>query len=165
MYGHRRTNHVIPISRQNRTTFLGFLQRIESGGATSPMVWNLCLSVASHRWRKCDKSSSSTPHRGHILSVSWTLPRYAARCFEWPLLRRANMTSSFLESPSGRLGGLAYTPEARAEMTMLPLTLLAIAERADSKLIGAKQGRAKPATCEAASLATWSALSFPKRPT
>ena len=49
------------------------------------------------------------------------------------------MTSSFLESPSGRLG-LAYTPEARAEMTMFPLTLLAIAERADSKLIGTKQG-------------------------
>ena len=50
------------------------------------------------------------------------------------------MTSSFLESPSGRLGGLAYTPEARAEMTMLPLTLLAIAERADSKLIGVPLG-------------------------
>ena len=53
-----------------------------------------------------------------------------------------------------------YTSEAHAEMTMFPLTLLTIAERADSKDIGAKEDRTRPVPCKAASLAAWSALHF-----
>ena len=141
-------NHAIPRSRQNHTTFFGSLERIESGGAAFPMANDLHPFVASHLWRKWPKSSSSTLHHGHILSNPWTLPWYAAKCFEWPPLRQDNVTSFFLESPSGQLGGLVYTSEAHAEMTMFPLTLLAIVERADSKDIGTKEDRTRPVPCK-----------------
>ena len=59
----------------------------------------------------------------------------------------------------------AYTNEAHAEMTMFPLTLLVVAERVNSIDIGTKEDQTRPVPYKAASLAAWSVLSFPMRPT
>ena len=50
-------------------------------------------------------------------------------------------------------------------MTMFPLTLLVIAERVNSIDIGTKEDQTRPVPYKAASLAAWSVLSFPMRPT